>query len=90
MHPVQIAIAKAKAYGNGTLPITGTVEHEKARTKYRQLPLEKLDKALDKADEWFRENRELETKNPDKWAIATIRIDVIREVRAERIVEAVS
>lgn len=87
---IQQAIAKAKAYGNGSLNIPGKKAYRDAVYKYSKLPLEKLTALLDKADAWIAENKELETKDPDKWVVVKAKLEALREAHAKRVGDVLS
>lgn len=53
---IDTAIAKAKAYGNGSVPIPGSASHRKKAYEYSKLSLDELQKKLDVANDWLEKN----------------------------------
>lgn len=84
---IQEAIAKARAYGNGSLNIPGKKAYRDAIYKYSKLSLEDLNKLLDKADEWLAKNSNLKDKNTEKWVVANAKLEALREAHAKKVGE---
>lgn len=87
---IQQAIAKAKAYGDGTIPIPGKKAYRDAVFEYSSLPLEKLESLIDKANQWLEENKILRKTAPIKWIKANAKVQALREAHARCVASHVS
>lgn len=84
------AIARARAYGSGSIPIPGKKDYIEAVHRYAQLSYVELQKLLDKAEEWLAKNAGLASSDPQKWQTANAKVELLREAHARQAVNEIT